>query len=165
MMRLKSLKIALKNKTKKKFSSHLARELLFYFFLNWNYLRERLLPLSANDVVISTAPNAPNPKLLTSPVSGNVDWFAWLLCELLADWLALELLFYFWTRLVCTTELPKIKLATRTAPTFFPFWWFLNGITFLCLFGMFVCHLLNLLLTFAMTLLNTRKLRQGLNKR
>ena len=44
-----------------------------------------MLPLSANDAVISTAPNAPNPKLLTSPVSGNVDWFAWLLCELLAD--------------------------------------------------------------------------------
>ena len=71
MMRLKSLKIALKNKTKKKFSSHLARELLFI------------------------APNAPNPKLLTSPVSGKVDLFTWLLCELLADWLALELLFYF----------------------------------------------------------------------
>ena len=120
-MRLKSLKIALKNKIKKKFSSHLARELIFYFFLNWNYLRERLLPLSANDVVISTAPNASNPKLLTSPVSGKVDLFTWLLCEFLAYWLALELLFYFWTRLVYTTELPKIKLATRTAPTFFRF--------------------------------------------
>jgi hypothetical protein len=31
---LKALKIALKNKTKKKFSSHLARELLFICFLN-----------------------------------------------------------------------------------------------------------------------------------
>ena len=31
---LKSLKIALKNKTNKKFSSHLARELLFICFLN-----------------------------------------------------------------------------------------------------------------------------------
>lgn len=88
--------LALKNKTKKKFSSYLARELLFYLFSKLsNYLRECFLPLRANDVAISTAPNAPSPKLLTSPVSGKVDLFAWLLCELLEDWLDLELVLCF----------------------------------------------------------------------
>ena len=162
-MRLKSLKIALKNK--KEVFKPFGKRTSFLFFSKLKLLTRTLASFKCKWCFISTAPNAPNPKLLTSPVSGKVDLFTWLLCELLADWLALELLFYFWTRLVCTTELPKIKLATRTAPTFFPFWWFLNGITFLCLFGMFVCHLLNLLLTFAMTLLNTRKLEQGLKKR
>ena len=57
-----------------------------------DYLRECLLPLSANDVVMSTAPNAPKPKLLTSPVFGRLDLLVvWLLCELLSDWLDLEL--------------------------------------------------------------------------
>ena len=86
------------------------RTSFFVCFLNWNHLRESLLPLRANDVVISSAPNAPNPKPLTSSVSGKVDLFTWLLCELLVDWWALELVFYFLTRLVCTTELPKSKL-------------------------------------------------------
>ena len=162
-MRLKSLKIALKNK--KEVFKPFGKRTSFLFFSKLKLLTRTLASFKCKWCFISTAPNAPNPKLLTSPVSGKVELFTWLLCELLADCLALELLFYFWTRLVCTTELPKIKLATRTAPTFFPFWWFLNGITFLCLFGMFVCHLLNLLLTFAMTLLNTRKLEQGLKKR
>lgn len=67
---------------------------------------------------MSTAPNAPSPKLLTSPILGRLDLLVWFVCELLSDWLALELVFYFLTRLVCTTELPKIKLATRTAPAF-----------------------------------------------
>lgn len=86
------------------------RTSFFICFLYLNYLRECLLPLRANDVVISSAPNAPNPKLITSSVSGKVDLFTWLLCELLADWLALELVFYFLTRVVSTTELPKSKL-------------------------------------------------------
>ena len=60
-----------------------------------DYLRECLLPLSANDVVMSTAPNAPKPKLLTSPVFGRLDLLVWFVCELLSDWLALEFVFYF----------------------------------------------------------------------
>ena len=59
-----------------------------------------------------------------------------------------------------TTELPKIKLATRTEPAVFHF----DGVTFLCLFRIFVCHMLDLFLTFEMPLLNTRNLRQGLKK-
>ncbi len=62
-----------------------------------------------------------------------------------------------------TTELPKIKLATRTEPAVFHLMIF-NGVTFLCLFAMFVCHILDLFLTFEMTLLNTRNLRQDLKK-
>ena len=54
-------------------------------FLTRITLRECLLPFKANEVVIITAPNAPSPKLLTSPVSGRVDLFACLLCELLDD--------------------------------------------------------------------------------